>query len=1610
MADNLGTDVTIVLDPKDTAYQLLVWQRNMPPTDAELNLVGQINNEERAKNIRALMPSGFIGAPNLAHQDWHFHTSFSNYLFFGRQKEVVTDTASNETAGLEPITWANVNGWMIPVVGTNVNEELTLNDDDFRNKILLPYGPTSGFETNFVFLEVWKKLITVNSSTEGKPSATGIYKYGNTEFGGTNLTDDLLRADIGAETTKRVQIQYRLRMVDSIDAVSFPTGFEDTANVTARANLTPGDALTLAGAADMAFYPVDGDEGLWRAGDGDPTNGLVSVDGYTYAIPVCMVRRRNRGGWGISTINGGVARTSPPTGYVEGDPVNGCPLTSGELSAAPVSDRPDGMFSDFVTSDDVIDLRAHVQPGAHDYDSILMENLQSLFSNFLQTTPKFTTVGGSQFGTSYLVTDELNNTGTDNASTILIGEPDGTRRLFTDVPMYQGRNLNITAAASKEATSPSFGVDPSKWMPGDIISITHPDSLNGEDYPSQMLTGEIELTYLGHEPVAAGAVASSTSSTLVSTGSFTTFSADSDQWAGWAVEITSGLGQGQQRTITLIDSANQISVDPVWGTNPDTTSNFIIRPPVFVGTAVATTTEMLVTLTSINGETSSSSSTLQTANLQLDLWIDFLMHYPAGQGLSVIPRKVHQINYTNPTSSVLTRLASTSGINYLDVRSLAESPDFANPAASSAAWVEAEAYFDESSKTAVVQPFQRVNVALVPRENATFSPTHAFYSLFDTRYCLEVPKAYLPSLGSHAIPIVAASTGVFHTGLHVWAIDESDASSEVVLNLLGRSDFDDDTFVGNSVLAREDSIAYEALDSGTPDKIGCKVNTVTGGIELPQYIGLGRVIGIFEASDFDTNSIAGTNLLNASIETSNIDPNIWIGRTGTNLDVTFTILPGAITGYAAATEYVVVANLFGFREGFITSNGILAAHEQVTGVDETVTLSVVVPQALPASAIAQITYTRVPYQGSIYDRYEPFGSTTPEPFNNRGLVSPTDLTDLDTALTGYDLGTPFHYEVLATAEFFTSLGTARFSGLAGGRYYDQRNIGNSIPADAPRHETLPLSDVSPDRAGFITRLPLGARYRDADFVGEDLESGSGGGSFFFIGGQGSNPSSEIQDSTRASDALGAGSMITLSQGNISTSTLTQFRVTRGGAGYNQAGDFSGGSLETGNRDIKVGFRGLYCTAMLVRNFKEEAPSNFALPEHVTTNPKVLKGRGGELQMVILTSVVNPVFNVQNLYREQRAVAHISSAGVGEGASAIDRYRCIGRPLTHQPLLVPFMEDDTQVVVPSATARVGMPNLYEVYPRVMSVGDAMTVSGVNLAPVKAADKGNGVEYFIRSRAAGATADWIQLDQWIVDYTDTQVVFRNIGSLGAFDLMARAGDGKVSILEDAFSVGTTQPGVFEVSFLDNFMSYPVGKFPVQALSASEGWSTNHPRAFRVSDAESFIGDRSGLFTGTGRVGTDTAFREISSSAGEFGTDLVNLQFSFKLLSSTIPTGNTFDLKYQSRQGSTYNDLISVTFNPATSFYTITVHNELTGTGDVTILTTTVLDTEWHRVGILVSAGGTTSVSWDLTTVGTGTFSGTTITSGDVVGRFVIDNTGSAANTAVSCYVDRLYATKV
>lgn len=285
MADDFKTTVSRTLDTTNRQYTNVVWQAGKPPLDSELNLVGQLATDNLSKTVSATAHSGILMNPRTADRDFEFNPLWSNKLKVKPLKSLV-------------------NGLVLNI------EESTIN---------LSPPPTQDNRVDFVFLEVWKTIISADNALPDadllkiKPTDTTVYSNGNVS-GNSALNDEMVDSNVGFETTKRIQVQYRFRVVDNIDIYSHLEGMSSTL-VKAKG---PLDAVS-----NVSFnnQHANGDAGLWIAhmtSDGCPLgqpcdpnvpNTALSdflSENIVYGIPVCAITRRNDNAY-VASVNAGNA-------------------------------------------------------------------------------------------------------------------------------------------------------------------------------------------------------------------------------------------------------------------------------------------------------------------------------------------------------------------------------------------------------------------------------------------------------------------------------------------------------------------------------------------------------------------------------------------------------------------------------------------------------------------------------------------------------------------------------------------------------------------------------------------------------------------------------------------------------------------------------------------------------------------------------------------------------------------------------------------------------------------------------------------------------------------------------------------------------------------------------------------------------------------------------------------------------------------------------------------------------------------------------------------------------------------------------------------------------
>ena len=473
---NYGAGVSGYRDPEGRCFETVVYQTGKAVLDAELNLNQDSNQDARARLRRVSFPSGWLSENYLG--------SSTSDLFVGAL------TTGDEVELTELMAF--VNGWTVRV-------EHTTSPGSSTNLLALSAGPSGAGakRTDLVILEVWRRLLAPSPSTDGKSPSGRIWWQGNVKVDSSddltqNYADDILDGTLAAESTERVQIQYRLRVIDGINLFTYPNGIDDP---TVVANTVPASAAAPDGIATAYAYTNQssaGDPGLWRAGDGNPANGMGTVDGYMYAIPLCAVFRRNDTAFNrVTNHNGGVAYPGP-------------------------SDRPDGYYSDIIESRDVQDIRLGTSPTGWDLNEILQKNIHFLLDNTLRTEIEDTSpLGGGMVGSTVFWADEIGisnaNGGSppttgDTAGAVFVGEFDACRRRYSDRSIVETMVLKYVPADGS-------GGGPN-WQVGDVITID-PSALpiwpysafNWSAYaPSSVTFRAIQQAYFIRDTAATGVV------------------------------------------------------------------------------------------------------------------------------------------------------------------------------------------------------------------------------------------------------------------------------------------------------------------------------------------------------------------------------------------------------------------------------------------------------------------------------------------------------------------------------------------------------------------------------------------------------------------------------------------------------------------------------------------------------------------------------------------------------------------------------------------------------------------------------------------------------------------------------------------------------------------------------------------------------------------------------------------------------------------------------------------------------------------------------------------------------------------------------------------------
>jgi hypothetical protein len=482
--------VSRTLDPNSKAIVTVVGRHDAQITDADINLIQDLQDlkRHRAFNDKSCTSGCLTYAP------MQFNTGIANTFF---------------VPGFDTL----FNGEIVTVTG-NLSSDLTL------NRVIIPapvpWAPGVTDEDSriyVVFLELWYEALNpITGAGYYTSPTTGLryfYPYGGVQPDSSNATivpDDSVDPFQGLFTTERAQIQWRIniqRVATSYDFTKYQFGLDPGAipQEIVYAQASNPAPITAAIYEFTNMGTVNGDTGLWRAGDGNVNNSLGTMDGYSYAMPIAVMWQKNTGNFDIVNNPFGCADPSVPG--------------SGTL-ASDVSGRFDDKLADQIFNNHVVDTRITVTLDAWDFDKLTREGFSDLVIGNARykigrgLSPGGISLNSTPLGSALIYDISVSPTPINNTQTI--GQWDGFSNGFSS----DTRTFSTTISVS--TNEKSVGVTGQAWLPQDAFTLLLPanspatitsvditalvnNTQNGTKFPAALLQGQVNITGLGSRAV-----------------------------------------------------------------------------------------------------------------------------------------------------------------------------------------------------------------------------------------------------------------------------------------------------------------------------------------------------------------------------------------------------------------------------------------------------------------------------------------------------------------------------------------------------------------------------------------------------------------------------------------------------------------------------------------------------------------------------------------------------------------------------------------------------------------------------------------------------------------------------------------------------------------------------------------------------------------------------------------------------------------------------------------------------------------------------------------------------------------------------------------------------
>lgn len=466
------------LQPSGRGLLTVVGQHDRPISDADVNLIQDLQDLKRSMLIESTAPSGCLTTSPFV-----FHTNTPNWFVI-------------------PAFDVLFRGEVIRVAGHRY-------PDASLNKIELP-EPTSGLIDGRVFvafLEMWYAILDPESGQGFYLDEDGqrfIYPFGCVGADPIRLADfpdDTIDPLFEKVTTARAQLQWRIQVQE------VPKDYDFSKN---RYGLDPTatSQILAQGRASSPVAPlsplvgVTGEATLWRAG-GDASNVLGSMDSYVYAMPLAVVFQRSLNAYDPDLAPFGCATAAGGGLFLDG-----------------ASGRYDGKFADIIYPEDVVDVRLTTSLTGYDADPLLHTGTEEVLSGACRAK-----IGKSDFPAKAVGSVLPQLTGMAPRATSLLwrniasaGSFDGFRNgLSSDARTHftAFRVTPVSLAPAQDRPVSASVATPGSWRQGDTIRVSLPNaapagavidhifvqSTNSQGIPFPLMGSQLQIQGVGTREV-----------------------------------------------------------------------------------------------------------------------------------------------------------------------------------------------------------------------------------------------------------------------------------------------------------------------------------------------------------------------------------------------------------------------------------------------------------------------------------------------------------------------------------------------------------------------------------------------------------------------------------------------------------------------------------------------------------------------------------------------------------------------------------------------------------------------------------------------------------------------------------------------------------------------------------------------------------------------------------------------------------------------------------------------------------------------------------------------------------------------------------------------------